>query len=146
MYLNNRFIPQYCYIIVHNTITVISSSLQLLCPKCVQYPIQILIVPASLCPLRATSHTRLKAHDHCILGSLIGQKGRDRLSLLHSGRWRPKGPKKLSWMKSLHDNLFILCHGLLEFLPSPPPRGKGVLLFLEFVWISGMHDWLSKLA
>ena len=51
---------------------------------------------------RATSHTRLKAHDHCNLRALIGWNGGDRPSSLHTRRWRPKGPKRSSWMKSLH--------------------------------------------
>ena len=51
---------------------------------------------------RATSYMRLKAHDHCILRYLnIGRKGWDRLCSLHTRRWSPKGPKKISWMKSL---------------------------------------------
>ena len=52
--------------------------------------------------VRATSHTRLKAHDHCNLRALIGRKGGDRPSSLHIRRWRPKGPKRMTWMKSLH--------------------------------------------
>jgi hypothetical protein len=35
---------------------------------------------------RATSHTSMKARDHCILESFIGRKGRDRPSSLHTGR------------------------------------------------------------
>ena len=53
------------------------------------------------CWFRATSHTRLKAHDHCNLRAPIGRKGGDRPSSLHTWRWRRKGPKKTSWMKSL---------------------------------------------
>ena len=49
--------------------------------------------------LRANSHTRLKAHDHSNLRSLIGRKGEDHPSSLLTWRWRPKGPKKTSWMK-----------------------------------------------
>ena len=40
--------------------------------------------------VRANSHTRLKACGHCNLRALIGRKGIDRLSLLHTRRWRPK--------------------------------------------------------
>ena len=39
---------------------------------------------------KATSHTRLKARDHCILRSLIGGKGRDCVSSLYARRVRPK--------------------------------------------------------
>ena len=52
--------------------------------------------------LRATSHTRLKALDHGNVRALIGRKGGDRPSSLHTRRWRPRGPKKSLWMKSLH--------------------------------------------
>ena len=40
--------------------------------------------------IRATSLTKLKAHDHCNLRALIGRKGGDRPSSLHTRRWRPK--------------------------------------------------------
>ena len=36
--------------------------------------------PAHLDHLRATSYTRLKAHDHCNLRALIGRKGGERPS------------------------------------------------------------------
>ena len=70
--------------------------------------------------LRTTSHTRLKARDHCILVSLIGRKDQDLPSPLHTRRWRPKGPRKPSWMKSLdkflHNKLRRMVHDLLEHL------------------------------
>jgi hypothetical protein len=78
-----------------------------------------------------TSYTRLKAHDHCILRSLIGQKSRDHLTSLHTRRWKPKDPNKLSSMKSLHGFLhgnfiyllifecFKVCRG---FALGLPPR------------------------
>ena len=72
-------------------------------------------------------NTRLKAHDHCNLRVLIGRKGGDCPSSLHTRRWRTKGPKKTSWMKSLHGVLhgilWIRLHGLLEFSWGLPPRG-----------------------
>ena len=75
---------------------------------------------------RATSHTRLKAHDHCILKSLIGQKCWDCPSSLHTRKWRLKGSKTISWMTSLHGFLhgilWITFHGLPEISLSPPPR------------------------
>ena len=77
--------------------------------------------------LTATSHTRLKAPDHGNVRTLIGQKGRDLPSSLHTRRWRPKGPKKSYWMKSLHGvlhgMLWIRVDGLPEFASNPPPRG-----------------------
>ena len=76
---------------------------------------------------RATSHTRLKVHDHCNLRALIGHKGGDRPSSLHTQRWRSKSPKKTLWMKSLHGvlhgGLWIRFHVLLEFSSGLPPRG-----------------------
>ena len=76
---------------------------------------------------RATSHTRPKAHDHGNVRALIGQKGKDRPSSLHTRRCWPKGPKKSSWMKSLHGvlrgRLWIRVHGLPEFASGPTPRG-----------------------
>ena len=70
--------------------------------------------------LRATSHTRLKAHDRCNLRALIGRKGGDRPSSLRTRQWRPRGSKKTSWMKILHGGLWIRFHGLAEFLSGPP--------------------------
>ena len=52
--------------------------------------------------LRATSHMRLKAPDHCILRSFIGWKGRDRPSSLHSRRRRPTTQRNCHGWKSLH--------------------------------------------
>ena len=74
--------------------------------------------------IRATSHTRLKAYEHYILISIIGRKGRDCPSSLHTRRWRSKGPKKLSWMKSLHGILEIMSRGMLKLAPGPPPRDR----------------------
>jgi hypothetical protein len=77
--------------------------------------------------LRATSHTRLKTLDHGNVKALIGWKGGDGPSSLHTRRWRPKGPQKSSWMKSLHGvlngGLWIRVNGLPEFVSGPPPRG-----------------------
>jgi hypothetical protein len=69
----------------------------------------------------ATSCTRLKACDHYILRSLIGWKVWDRPYSLHTRRWRPKDPNKLSWMNSLHWMIWIMFHDLLEFVSCPPP-------------------------
>jgi hypothetical protein len=77
--------------------------------------------------LRATSHTRPKALDLGNVRALIGRKDGDCPSSLHTRRWRPKGPKKNLWMKSLHGvlhgGLWIRVHGLLKFASGPPPRG-----------------------
>ena len=76
---------------------------------------------------RAASHTRLKARVHCNLRALIGRKGGDHPSSLHTWRWRPTCLKKTSWIKSLHEDLHgglcIRFHDFPELLSSPPPRG-----------------------
>jgi hypothetical protein len=76
----------------------------------------------------ATSHTRLKANDHCNLSkSSRWTKGGDCSSSHHTRRWTPEGPKKTSWMKSLrgvlHGGLWIRYHGLLKFASGPSSRG-----------------------
>ena len=82
---------------------------------------------AWMCNIRATSHTRLKVHDHCNLRALIGRKGGDRPSSLHIWRWRPKIPKSTSWMISLHGvlhgGLWIRFYGLPKFSSGPPSKG-----------------------
>ena len=40
-----------------------------------------------------------------------------------SRRWRSKGLRELSWMKSLYDKLWIMFHGLSEFALGPPLGG-----------------------
>ena len=69
--------------------------------------------------IRTTSHTTQKVHDHCVLRPFIGRKGQDHPTSLHTNSWRPKDPKKSSWMKSLHEflhaRLWITFHGLLKF-------------------------------
>ena len=76
--------------------------------------------------LRATSHMRMC--DHCILRSLIGRKGQDHPSSLHTRRWRPKGPKNLSWMTSPHgfphDKLWMMFHNQPKFASSPAPINR----------------------
>ena len=71
---------------------------------------------------------RLRVGSHCILRSLIGQRGRDYLSSLRTRRGRLEDSKKLSWMRilhgSVHGKLHIMFHGLLEFASGPPPRGR----------------------
>ena len=78
--------------------------------------------------IRATSHTRLKAHAHCNVRALIGQKGRDHPSSFHIRRWRSKGPKKSLWMKNLHGvlhgKLWMRVHDMSKFVLGPPPRGR----------------------
>jgi hypothetical protein len=75
---------------------------------------------------RATSHTRRKARDHCNRRALIGREGGDRPGSLHTRRWRSKGPKKASWMKSLHE----VIHGGLWIRFQIPPSNS--LKLIEF--------------
>ena len=78
--------------------------------------------------LRATSHTNVKAHDHCNVRILIGWKGRDRPNSFHTRTWRFKIPMKSSWMKSLHGvlhgKLWIKVNGLPKFASNPHPRDR----------------------
>ena len=88
-----------------------------------------------------TSYHALKALNHCMIRSLIGWNGRDRPSSFHIGRWRPTGPKKLSWMKSLHKFLhgilYIMFHNMLEFASCTFPRGRSNANFSKHV-----NEWL----
>ena len=63
---------------------------------------------------RATSHTKLKACDHCILRSLIGRKGQGCPSSIHTRRWRPNCPTKLPWMKKF---AWILTWQIMDNVP-----------------------------
>ena len=67
-----------------------------------------------------------RAHGHCNRRALIGRKSGDRPSSLYTRRWRPKGPKKASWMKSLHGvlhgRLWVRFRGLSDFPSGLPPR------------------------
>lgn len=76
--------------------------------------------------LRATSHMTLKVHGHCILRPLVGRKGRDCPSSFHTRWWRPKSPKKWSWMRRSHEFLhgkqWTMFHVLLKFVSRPPPK------------------------
>ena len=72
--------------------------------------------------IRATSHTSLKAHDLCNLRGSHWSKGQTRPSSLHTRRWRRKGPKKTSCIKSLHGVLhgrlwirFMVSHNFYYF-------------------------------
>jgi hypothetical protein len=63
-----------------------------------------------------TSHMRLKAHDHCILRSLIGRKGWEHPSSLPTRRWSLEVPKNFSWMKGLrYRKLYMDCF-LIEYI------------------------------
>jgi hypothetical protein len=74
----------------------------------------------------ATSHTRLRACDHCNSSTLIGGKGRAGPSSLHTYAW---GTNRLQrWMSNLHGFLhgtkWIMFHGNLDCLPRPPFGGR----------------------
>ena len=114
-----------------------------------EWPKVPLLLAMLLGSLRATSHTRMKAKDHCILRSLIGQKGWDHPSLLHTRRWRPKGSWKLSQMKRLHGflhgRLWIMFHDLLEFALSPPPRSRLTQIMVGRVRVKGFKQLVQLL-
>ena len=84
-------------------------------------------IPSSLSHSKGHFTHKTEAHDHGNLRALIGRKGEDRPSSLHTQRWKPKGPKKTSWMQSLHGvlrgGLWIRFHGLPRFSSGPPPIG-----------------------
>ena len=65
------------------------------------------------------SHTRLRAHDHCTSGTLIGGKGGAGPSLLHSSLEGPTEYVNARWMESLHGFLHvikrIMLHGHLDY-------------------------------
>ena len=92
-------------------------------------------------PQRATSHTTLKAHDHCILGSLIGWEGWDWSSSLESEGLRAQinyhGWKSLHGF--LHDILLIMYHGLPEFASGPPPRGSMTQIMIDHVKVKSVR-------
>ena len=82
----------------------------------------------------ATSNARLKARDQCNLRALIGRKGGNRPGSLHTRRWKPKGPKKILWMKSLHGvlhgGLSMRCHGFMVRRKNNP---KSFWIFVVLV-------------
>ena len=88
--------------------------------------------PKNLCANhRATSHTRLKARDHCILIKDSRWLKRAETVLVHfivDGSEGLRTQRKLSWMKSLHGflhvELWIVFHGLWEIVLGPLPRGR----------------------
>ena len=69
-------------------------------------------------PKWATSHTRLKSHDRCILRSLIGRKGRDHSSSLQTTRCEAQGPRAIIvdemsiWVQAYYKIMF---YGMLKF-------------------------------
>ena len=87
--------------------------------------------------------------------ALIVRKDGDCPSSLQTQRWRHNGPKKTSWMKSLHGvlhgGLWIRFHGLPEFSSSPPPRGgrnanfRRPWFFQYFFQHDNYHDILHEI-
>ena len=78
--------------------------------------------------LRATSHTRLRARDHCTSSTLIGGKGGARQSSIHSVLEGPMEYVNASWMCSLHGFIhgieWIIFHGHSDHLQKPPHEGR----------------------
>ena len=86
--------------------------------------------------LRATSHTRLKAHDHCILRSLIGRKDQDQPRSLHTRRWRPKGPKKPSRRKLYMDSYMAYYKNNVSWFATI----LVMLTFKRWIWSKFQHN------
>ena len=78
--------------------------------------------------LKATSHTRLRAHDHYTSSILIGGKGGVGPSLLHTRLEGPTEYVNARWMQSLHGFLhginWIMFHGHLDYFQKPPLGGR----------------------
>ena len=157
--MNNNWIPLSCIpcmslILFVNLVvgigTWVAHSSHLWQHKWSMYHIFFFIVVNCLCiiQIKATSHTRLKAHDHDNVRAYIGGKNGDHPSSFHTRRWIPKGPTKSSWMKSvhgvLHARICIRLHGLPKFTSGPPPRG-GYDANFGRPWHWNICQWLAWL-
>ena len=99
--------------------------------------------------LRATSHTRLKAHDHCDLRVVIGWKGGDRSSSLHTRKWRPKAQRRLHGWKMYMESYAWRTMDKVSWSPRIFVRStskrwtslkfRETMIFL----ISSQHDWFQ---
>jgi hypothetical protein len=78
--------------------------------------------------VRATSHTRLRAHDHYTSSALIGGKGGAGPSLIHTTLEGPTEYVNASWMLSPHGFLhgieWIMFHGHLDYFQKPSLGGR----------------------
>ena len=79
--------------------------------------------------VRATSHRRLRAHDHYTSSTLIGgEGGAGPSSLLHTMLKGPTEYVNARWMLSLHGFphgiQWIMFHGHLDCFQKPPLGGK----------------------
>ena len=78
--------------------------------------------------LRATSHMRLRARDHCTSSILVGGKGGAGPSSLHTTLEGPTEYMNARWMSSLHGFLrgikWIMFHGHLDYFQKPPFGGR----------------------
>ena len=77
---------------------------------------------------RATSHTRVRARDHCTSSTLIGGKGGAGPSSLHTTLEGPTEYVNAKWMQSLHGFLhgirWTMFHCRLDCLQKSPLGGK----------------------
>ena len=112
---------------------------------------------AKIQSFRATSRMRLKPCGNCILRSLIGWTGRDRLTSLHTRRWRPKGPKKSSWMTDYMDSYmedlifwgeddlnWCTRLGVEWFLCGPQMTNYKSVGPKRMQWYVGCNDWPDR--
>jgi hypothetical protein len=78
--------------------------------------------------LRATSHTRLRARDHCTSSTLIGDTGGAGPSLLHTTLEGPTEYVNARWSKVLHGFLYgiqwIMFRGHMYSFQKPSLGGR----------------------
>ena len=103
--------------------------------------------------LSATSHTRLRAHDHYTSSTLICGKGRVVPSFLHTTLEGPTEYVNARWMQSLHGFLYgiewITFHGHLDYFQKPSfggrsntkPRDYGTPNAYNHFFIPFYHAW-----
>ena len=102
--------------------------LVLSCFKCLH--VQDLQHPSceSTSDARATSDTRLRAHDHYASSTLVGGKGGAGPSSFHNMLDGPTNYVNARWMKSLHGFLYgikwNIFHGHLDYFSKPPLGGR----------------------
>ena len=104
--------------------------------------------------VRATPHTRLRAHDHYTSSALIGGKGGAGPSLLHTTLEGPMEYVNARWMWSprgfLHGIEWIMFHGHLDYFQKSPLGDKigrpwhfersQPLIYFSFIMCEDLHE------